>query len=391
MRWWIVGLCAVLLGVASEAAAEPYLAVREGYKCSACHVNMTGGGMRTSFVAAHSREILRYPDWWARLTKPVDKFTGEINQYLAIGSDIRTSLTFITQDDPDKNGRVNNSQAFRSHLQATDLSVYEATGYGQVNLIPDLLTAYVDQRFAPSTDTREVWAMMYLPWDIYTKAGKMFLPYGVQLQDDYAFIRGGRNGSATTGFSFFVSQPAFELGWEPGPMALAVAVSQGVVNDRDVQLTGNDTFTFTDLPVVRTVQLGISGTYSGGSTQTSWVGFSGGFNLGLFTYVGEVDFGHTSFPNSTGGRTSSGMFQTYSEGNFLLFDWLNFKAAFDYADWDGTLPRVGSDGENRASFGFEPFLARFLQLRAFYRVSNGVSSIPSHNQGLWSFEVHAFF
>lgn len=395
MRRWIIGVCAALLWVASQAAAEPYLAVREGYKCSACHVNMSGGGMRTSFVSAHAREILHYPDWWAQLTKPADAFTGDVNQYVGLGSDIRTSLTFTTQDDPDKNGSVNNSQAFRNHLQSTDISVYEAVGYLNVNLIPDVLNVYLDQRFAPTLTTREIWGMLSLPWDIYLKAGQMFLPYGLEIQDDNAFIRGGRNGSATTGFSFFVSQPAFELGWEPGPMAFAVAASEGVQNDRDVQLTGTDYFLFTDLPVVRSALAGVSGSYNGGNTQNSLVGFFTGFNLAAFTGLGEVDFGHTSFPVSVSGqpttRVNTGTFETYVEGNYLAFDWLNVKAAFDYADWDGTLPRVGSDGENRVSFGLEPFLARFIQIRTFYRVSNGIASNPSHNQGLWSAEVHFFF
>jgi len=82
---------------------------------------------------------------------------------------------------------------------------------------------------------------------------------------------------------------------------------------------------------------------------------------------------------------------TYVEGNYLAFDWLNVKAAFDYADWDGTLPRQGSNGENRVSFGLEPFIARFIQIRTFYRVSNGIRTNFSHNQGLWSAEIHLFF
>jgi len=391
MRWWNIGLCTVLLWVAGRAAAEPYIAVREGYKCSACHVNMTGGGMRTSFVSAHAREILHYPDWFAALTKPIDAFSGEVNQYVSLGSDVRTALSFTLQDKGTKAG-VNNARAFRWRLEETDISVEEAVGYLNVNLIPDLLTVYLDERFAPTVDTREVFGMMYLPYDIYVQAGKMFLPYGLQLQDDQAFIRGGRNGSATTGFSFNVSQPAFELGWEPGPMALAVAVSQGVVNDRDVQLTGTDYFMFTELPVVRNVLAGISGTYNGGATQTSWVGFFTGFDLWRFTYLGEVDFGHFDFHDTTlNRRVSTGTFITYGEANYLLFDWLNVKAAIDYADWDGTLPRQGSNGENRVSFGLEPFLARFLQLRTFYRVTNGVASNATHNQSLWYAEIHVFF
>src|SRR5262249_17000080 len=153
-------------------------------------------------------------------------------------------------------------------------------GYLNVNLIPDLLTFYLDERFAPSVDTREVFGMFSLPYDIYAKAGMMFLPYGLQIQDDNAFIRGGRNGSATTGFSFFVSQPAVELGWEPGPFSVIAAVSNGAPNDTDVQVTGTAYGMFTELPVVRNVLAGLSGTYAGGGPQTSLVGLFTGFNLG---------------------------------------------------------------------------------------------------------------
>lgn len=393
MRGWQALVAAVVIGAAGAATAEPYFAVREGQKCSACHVNMTGGGMRTSFVAAHAKEILKYPNWFAPLTKPTDAFTGEINQWVAIGGDLRVDATAVMQDEPNASGTVPNNKAFRSRLEEFDLEVDEAVGYLEVRLIPDLLTFYLDQRFAPSTDTREVWGMAYLPWDIYVKAGKMFLPYGLQLQDDESFIRGGRNGSASTGFSFNVSQPAFELGWEPGPVAFAGAVSQGIVDDRDVQVTGTVYSLFTDVPVVRSVLLGLSGSRVGGSgDETALFGFFTGFNLGRFTYLGEVDFGHYDFTNPTTGRgDSAGTFITYSEGNYLLFDWLNVKAAFDYADYDGSLPRAGDDAENRVSFGVEPFLARFLQLRFFYRVTNGVESLPSHNQGLWITELHMFF
>lgn len=394
MQWRNAGLLGViLLACAGQVAAEPYLAVREGQKCSACHVNMTGGGMRTAFVSAHAKEILRYPNWLEELTKPADKFTGELNQYVAIGADLRVDLTAIMQDQPSANGTVPNNKAFRSRLQQLDVNVGEAVGYLNVNLIPDLLSFYLDTRFAPSLDTREVWAMALLPWDVYLKAGKMFLPYGLQIQNDNAFIRGGRNGSATTGYSFNVSQPAFELGWEPGPVASAIAVSQGAAADTDVQFSGTVSALFDELPVVRNALIGLSGSVANSSdTETTYVGVFAGSNLGALTYLAEVDFGHYAFPDATLGRdVSSGTFIFYTEANYLFFDWLNTKIAFNYADYDGSLPRAGSDGENYFAIGVEPFLARFLQMRVFYTVGNGVETIPSHNQGLWSAELHVFF
>lgn len=382
------------LGMTVPAAAEPYLAVREGFKCSACHVNMNGGGKRTEFVSAHARQLLHYPDFFPSLSKPVDSFNGELlAPYVAIGADLRTNVT-ATFQEKGNNGRVNNNTAFRGRLEEVEIDVDEAVGYLEVRPIPDLLTFYIDQSFAPQTTTREAWGMLRLPWDVYLKGGKMFLPYGLQLQDDTAFIRGGRNGSMTTGFSFDQQQPAFEIGWEPGPVAAAFAVSDGAPGDRDVQVTGTLYALFTDLPVVRNFLLGGSASRVGPpGTETIVYGFFTGFNLGKLTYLGEVDF--RSDKDRTDGDPETdkflGRFIHYSEANYLLLDWLNVKLAFDYADDDGVLQTRANDSENRVSVGLEPFWNKFLQTRLFYRCSNGIESNPSHNQDLWIAEVHLFF
>jgi hypothetical protein len=391
---WILGTALVVALAAQSVLAEPYLAVREGFKCSDCHVNKTGGGKRTEFVSAHARDLLHYPSFFAALAKPADSFTGElVSPYVAIGADLRTDFTATFQDKPDANGKVSNNTAFRS-LDQTDINVNEAVGYLEVRLIPDWLTFYVDQRFAPSTTTREAWGLLNLPWDLYIKGGKMFLPYGLELQDDDAFIRGGRNGSVTTGFSFNQQQNAFEVGWEPGPVAAAFAVSEGAANDNDLQVTGTVYSLFTDLPVVRNFLIGGSASHvSPPGIDTLLFGFFTGFDLGPLTYLGEVDF--RSDKNRTDGNPSTnqhrGRFIHYSELDWLALDWMNVKLAFDYADDDGDLTQRTNDSENRVSFGIEPFLAKFLQTRLFYRIGNGIESNPSHNQDVLMAEVHVFF
>lgn len=389
----LLGLCAAPLAMIDEARAEPYLALRSGVKCNGCHVNVTGGGMRSSFVSAHSRDILKYPNWFDDLTKPIESFDGTINDYLAIGADLRTSARLIFQDEPGEDGRVDNNEVFRGRLDEVDIDVDEAVTYLNATVIPDLLEFYVDLRLAPTTDAREAWGMIYLPHDFFIKAGRMFLPYGLQIQDDESFIRGGRNGSANTGFDFDLRSAAVESGWVSGPWAVVLSVAEGA-GDRDVQVTGSASALFRDVTVLDSVFVGASGNRNGGDEETYQFAGFGGFGFGPFIYLGEVDFIQrrvAEFDDPTGPKDYRGGFIHYSELNYLAFNWLNVKLAFDYADFDGDLSQRADDSENRFSIGLEPFLARFLQTRLFYRVSNGIESNASHNQSILSAEVHLFF
>ncbi|MGH3056412.1 MAG: hypothetical protein ACRDL7_15665, partial [Gaiellaceae bacterium] len=329
-------------------------------------------------------------------------FNGEINQYLVLGADLRASNTATFQDQgspakcPGPGGSstncVDNNQVFRGRLETNSISVTEAVVYGEVRLIPDYLSFYVDQRLQPQTDNREAFGLLksVLPWNGYIKVGRMFLPYGLQLQDDGAFIRGGTNGSASSGFSFNQQQAGGEVGFEPGPVTCVLALSDGPSGDRDVQVTSTVSALFTELPVVRNVMVGGSFSRVGPpGSQTTIFGFFGGSNLERFTFLGEVDF-RDDHNQATNGRTA-GRFIAYGEGDYLFFDWLNFKATVDYSDWDGSPGIETDDSENRVSFGFEPFFNRFIQTRLFYRVSNGVESNPTHNQNVLFAEAHLFF
>src|SRR6266480_5692150 len=205
----LLGALAVL--AAGAARAEPYLMVREGAKCSACHTNQTGGGKRTAFAHIHAHDIEHDLDLLP-VPAGVKPFNGELNSYASIGGDLRVQNTTIFQDRPDRLGRVPTNEAFRRSVRSNDSRLFEFLVYGQVDLLPDFVTLYADEDFTSGATNREAFGMIrgFLPWDTYVKAGRLFPAYSLRVQDDQAFIR------ARTGYTFQTPDEGGEIGIQPG-------------------------------------------------------------------------------------------------------------------------------------------------------------------------------
>src|SRR5512146_1615764 len=115
----------ILLG--GPARAEPYLAVRYGLKCSNCHVNPTGGGLRTDFGDVFAQtQLPAHPihgNWGL--------WTGEVAKVLRVGGDLRYDANF-TQTP---------------HAKTTDqLAVQQGRVYAEMEVIPDRLIFYADEQ-----------------------------------------------------------------------------------------------------------------------------------------------------------------------------------------------------------------------------------------------------
>ena len=83
-----LGRCAAcslsLCFAAFGAHAEPYLAVQLGLKCGQCHVNPTGGGLRTTFGDVFAQTVLPAE----HLDHATDNWTGQLGPYLRAGGDL---------------------------------------------------------------------------------------------------------------------------------------------------------------------------------------------------------------------------------------------------------------------------------------------------------------
>lgn len=347
----IYALLAICMLNPGSLRAEPYFAVRTGFKCGQCHVNKTGGGKRTDFGNIYSQRFLT-----ARYIKPTDlgTFTPRLSPNISIGANLRLRNTAIFEYS-DTSGNTASATSF--------LDITEGNVYLEAQLIPDRFTLYFDQRVSPEPGTRETFGLLYgLPFNSYIKAGKLLLPYGYRLWDDNAFIR------EATGFTYSGPELGLEVGFEPGNFSASMAVTM-------IQFSGLAAL------VRRHARIGISWQRALDGSDTRMFGAFAGLHAGRFTLLGEID--HISWA-ATRQRAY------FAELDFLLLRGYNLKVSYDLFDRNLDIP-LKRDGQERIALGLEVFPMQFLQVSVFYYVNRFIPQNLPQNQNTAAVEVHFFF
>ena len=389
----------VLYFVPATVMAEPYLAIRYGYKCSQCHFNPTGGGKRNLFGTIFSqtkmpnkvvsaRDVNRFlslgRSWREDLEDapaeggPVEStfYSGYLTRFLSVGGDLR--LNHRTT--------IRNANNTRSNTFATTANVY-----GTVELLDGALSVYADENFASGNVTsREFFGLLRGPWKSYFKAGRIMLPFGLRLQDDTAFIR------EFTGFNFEAQDVGLEVGLEPGPLSISAAISNGsqstTDDNNDKQATAIASF------IQRFWRIGAQTTWNNTPTaKRAAVGGFAGLNLGFIAWakeyfekcslLGEVDYVRDEL-RTLPGDPDVGQLLVYGAVNYELLRGVNLKFAYDFADPNTSR---SEDSFIRLSTGIEYTVTQFLQLRAFYRFRDDTETSLRDDESIVDFEVHLFF
>ncbi len=357
-RWFAFALLGQAL-LSQPVAAEPYIAVRTGMKCMVCHTSPSGGGKRTAYGNVYSRtELAAYTLDFGKL------WTGEINRYLAIGGDIRGGRTEV-----DVPGQGSSSE--------TELDEFLA--YVEVRPFPQYLTIYVDAKLRPDDPfVREQYARLSLDEGRWTfKVGEFFLPFGLRLQDDDAFIR------QITGINYNTPDSGWEVGFEHREWSAQLAVTRGTAGGPEVD-SGKQyslllshvaskwrvggSFNFNDAKVGdRQMQSVFAGLRTG---PVAW--------LGELVYI--IDDG-----TATGRRN---LWASLLEANYNFRKGHNLKVTFEYFDPDSS---VSEDEQNRLSLVWEYFPLQFFQTRLGYRRYRGIPQNPAQNREQLFLELHIPF
>jgi hypothetical protein len=359
----LLSLTATLFAAAA-AHAEPYLAVANGYKCGQCHVNPTGGGERTPFGEIFSQTVLPAQ----HVDTGTDLWTGQLNRFISLGGDLRYDFTV---------------QQVPKQQTTNQFQLQQARVYLEASVIPDRLLVYVDEQVAPGGAlNREAWGMFW--WDNHTwyvKAGQMYLPFGLRLQDQTAFVQQITNINMTT------PDQGLEVGWEKGPWDAQLAVSNGTAGGAP---TSNGKQESAQLQYVQTRwRFGGAANFNGSSASGSRDAFGvfGGLKTGPIAWLAQADIVNDhSLPPGPGG--GSRKLATLLEGDYAPARGHNIKVTYEYFDPDR---EVSNDQQTRWSFVYEFTPIQFLQLRAGARLGDGIPQLPVEHLKLYFVELHGFF
>ena len=359
-RIWSVAavLCGTLL--AGAAQAEPYLAVANGLKCSQCHVNPTGGGERTVFGEAFAQGVLPAN----HLDTGANPWTGQINRFIAIGGDLRYDGTWT---------QVSNEPS------TSQFDLQRSRIYLSVSPIPNRVLLYVDEQFAPDGAlNREAWGMFWSAdhsW--YVKAGQMYLPFGLRLQDQSAFVL------RATGIDMTSSDAGVEFGWLKGHWDAQLNLSNGTA---DGPATGNGKQTGLQLSYVESGwRLGVAANINNSSSTGGRRAYAlfGGLKTGPVAWLAQAeitDDESLALPQ----KQLGGLL----EANYSPARGHNIKVTAEYLNENRD---VSDDRLKRLSLVYEYAPIQFVQLRGGVRYNDGILGNPQAHQSQYFFELHGFF
>jgi len=357
LRWLGV---AVMLVAGSQAHAEPYLAAQMGLKCGMCHVNPTGGGMRSVFGNTFAQTTLAAK----RIGAPEDLWTGQVMKFLSVGGNARANYNW--QDAPHQKG-------------TNEFDVEEARAYLDFGVIPNRLSVYLDQRFALGNSTNLEANIRYWVKEntLYVKAGRMYLPFGYRFEDDNSFVR------ALSGINMQAPDEGVEVGLESGNWTAQLAVSNGagggVENDAGKQVVTRVEF------VQSKWRAGASVLYNDTDLGArTGAGAFGAFNLGPVTLLGEVDY----IDDDSIGVDGTQLMATLAEADWKVAQGHNVKLTYEWLEPNDD---VDEDEQTRASLLYEWSPIQFVQIRAGVRVYDGIPQNDNQNRKQAFIQLHGFF
>jgi len=335
----LAGVLAALLP-ALQARALPRYSARYEQNCMLCHVNPTGGGMRSAYAVQQliPKEFAMSP----ATPEALKNIDPKLGKNLSIGTDFRELFLVETE-----NAALAPPQGFFP---------MQGDVYLLFQLDPKFLL-YYDRGFS---NTYEAFGLAHvLPWDGYVKAGRFVVPYGWKFDDHTMFVRDDEGFAPPAN-----SDAGIEVGLSPEPVDVQLALVNGnrgstLDNDRRLAASGNVSARFHGGPVAGL--LGVTGYVHPGLVEdVNSAGVFGYLSAYNVTWVAQGDVVSHDSDNTAPltGLVSS------QELSVLVRRGIELKATYDFYDPDR---HVRSGSKDRWGAGFDLMPRSFLVAEAMYR------------------------
>lgn len=342
-----------LLLLFGYAQAEPYFAARTGHRCMVCHVSPTGGGMRTEFGQIYGRSL-------AAENPSASAFNASISKNLRMGGDFRGGLQASSIPGEDDQNEIDTRRA---------------NIYIHAQLLENL-SLYVDQQFAPANENRAAW-VKYQSKDAaqYLRVGQFYLPYGVRLEDDTAFIR------QVTGVNFATADNSIEFGWDKHNWSTQLAISNGTAGATENNTEKQISYRLAYIDTIWRAGFSLNDN-KGLNSERQMFNIFATLNLLDSEWIFEVDR-----IKDTETSTTEGLI-TFFEFNKEIIKGHNLKLSFEFYDPDID---IDEDERTRNSIAWEYFPAPQIQFRTGFRDGEGIPQRTIDNLNEIFVNLHAWF
>ena len=235
-------------------------------------------------------------------------WTGDVFAWLSVGADLRGGYESV---------EVPNSGS------DSDLDITRGTVYVEANLVPNRLSIYVDQQFVPdSVENRELYLKLKTRDSrFHVAAGQFFLPYGLRLQDDTAFI------CHATGINFNIPDRGVQAGYESGPWSTQLSVTNGTGTGSVLESADRVSFIAQYVQPLWRAGLSLSSLDSAAGDRQMQNAFVG-LKTGPVVWLAELDLISDDVPGGSSQDAIAGLL----EGNWLFRKGHNLKVSYDYLD-----------------------------------------------------------
>lgn len=226
----LLAALAVWLGAARRAEALPRFAVRTGLPCSACHVNPTGGGMRTPFGRnVYAQRWLATPNVAETTWAPPEL---EVGEHVTFGGDLRA-------------GYLWQNSARDEFADVSSFNLMQGDLYVAVDAGPKL-SFYLDRGVYGGYEA----FVLVRPWagKLALKVGRFFVPFGLRDVNHAHYVREG------VGFGATDKDSGVEVGWLGKRTSIIGSITNGTYGDAFLDTGGaNETNVYDKMVSLRLV------------------------------------------------------------------------------------------------------------------------------------------